>query len=54
VRVELEAGVAFGRHWHPREEIVYLLEGSLGYEVEDSPSVTLRAGEFLFIPARTT
>ena len=53
VRVELGPGVAFGRHWHPGEEIVYVLEGSLEYEVEGKPPVTLGAGEVLFIPART-
>ena len=30
-RVELAPGVAFGKHWHPGEEIVYVLEGSLEY-----------------------
>jgi quercetin dioxygenase-like cupin family protein len=52
-RVELDPGVAFGRHWHPGEEIVYVLEGSLEYEVEGEPPVTLEAGDVLFIPART-
>jgi quercetin dioxygenase-like cupin family protein len=51
VRVELAPGVAFGRHSHPGEEIVYVLEGSLEYEVEGRPPVTLGAGEVLFIPA---
>ena len=53
VRVELAPGVAFGRHSHPGEEIVYVLEGSLEYEVEGRPPVTLRAGDVLFIPAGT-
>ncbi len=53
VRVELDPGVAFGRHWHPGEEIVYVLEGSLEYEVVGKPPTTLRAGDVLFIPART-
>jgi quercetin dioxygenase-like cupin family protein len=52
VRVELGPGVAFGKHWHPGEEIVYVLEGSLEYQVEGKPSVTLTAGDVLFIPAR--
>jgi quercetin dioxygenase-like cupin family protein len=52
-RVELDPGVAFGRHWHPGEEIVYVLEGSLEYAVEGKPPVTLKAGEVLFIPAGT-
>ena len=53
VRVELDPGVAFGRHWHPGEEIIYVLEGSLEYEVAGNPPTTLRAGDVLFIPART-
>ena len=52
VRVELAPGVAFGKHWHPGEEIVYVLEGSLEYQVEGKPAITLEAGDVLFIPAR--
>ena len=51
-RVELAPGVAFPKHWHPGEEIIYVLEGSLEYEVEGKPPVTLRAGDVLFVPAR--
>jgi quercetin dioxygenase-like cupin family protein len=53
VRVELDPGVTFGKHWHPGEEIVYVLEGSLEYQLEGKLPVTLEAGEVLFIPART-
>lgn len=53
VRVELEPGVSFGRHTHPGEEIIYMLEGVLEYEVEGRPTVRLKAGEVLFIPAGT-
>ena len=53
VRVELAPGVAFGRHRHPGEEIVYVLSGALEYEVEGRPPATLRAGDVLFIPAGT-
>ena len=53
VRVELDPGVVFGKHWHPGEEIVYVLEGSLEYQVEGKRPVTLKAGDVLFIPART-
>jgi quercetin dioxygenase-like cupin family protein len=53
VRVELDPGVTFGEHWHPGEEIVYVLEGSLEYQLEGKSPVTLQAGEVLFIPART-
>ena len=53
VRVEIDPGVTASRHWHPGEEIVYMLEGSLEYQVEGKPPVTLKAGDVLFIPART-
>ncbi|UWU88831.1 cupin domain-containing protein [Bradyrhizobium sp. CB1015] len=53
VRVDLAPGVAFGRHAHPGEEIVYVLAGAIEYDVEGKPPVTLRAGDVLFIPAGT-
>ena len=53
VRVDFAPGVAFGKHSHRGEEIVYVLEGSLEYQVEGKPPVTLKAGEVLFIPAGT-
>ena len=53
VRVDFAPGVAFGKHSHPGEEIAYVLEGSLEYQVEGKPPVTLKAGEALFIPAGT-
>src|SRR5688572_6163638 len=51
VRVDFGPGAAFGRHTHPGEEIVYVLEGSLEYEVDGKPPVTLKTGGVLFIPA---
>lgn len=51
VRVELAPGVSFPKHTHPGEEIIYVLEGSLEYQVEGKPPVTLKAGDVLFIPA---
>lgn len=53
VRVELDPGVTFGRHRHPGEEIIYVLEGSWEYHVEAKPPLTLVAGDVLFIPAGT-
>jgi quercetin dioxygenase-like cupin family protein len=53
VRVDLAPGVAFGKHTHPGEEIIYVLEGTLEYQVGDKPPVTLKAGNVLFIPANT-
>src|SRR3954453_23420084 len=53
VRVELDPGVVVGKHTHPGEEIAYVLEGSMEYQVEGKPPVTLKACEALFIPAGT-
>jgi quercetin dioxygenase-like cupin family protein len=53
VRVELAPGVSFPKHTHPGEEIIYVLDGSLEYQVENKAPVTLKAGEVLFIPAGT-
>ena len=53
VRVDFAPGAAFPKHRHPGEEIINVLEGSLEYEVEGKPPVTLKAGDVLFIPART-
>ena len=51
-RVEIDPGVT-SRHRHPGEEIIFVLEGSLEYQVEGKPPVTLKAGDVLFIPAGT-
>jgi quercetin dioxygenase-like cupin family protein len=53
VRVDFAPGVVAPRHSHPREEIVYAIEGLLEYRLEGQPPVTLKAGEVLFIPAGT-
>jgi len=53
VRVDFDSGVVAPRHSHPGEEIVNVLEGSLEYQVEGKPPVTLKAGDVLFIPAGT-
>ena len=53
VRVDLAPGVAFGKHTHHGGEVIYVLEGTLEYQIEDKPPVTLKAGDVLFIPAGT-
>ena len=51
VQVDLEPGVTFPMHSHPGEEIIYVLEGEWEYRIEGKETVTLKAGEVLFIPA---
>jgi quercetin dioxygenase-like cupin family protein len=53
VRIDFAPGAVAPRHSHPGEEIIYVIDGSLQYEVEGKPPVTLHAGEVLFVPAGT-
>jgi quercetin dioxygenase-like cupin family protein len=51
--VEISHEAPLIRHKHPGEEIIYLLEGSLEYQVEGEAPTTLKAGEVFFVPAET-
>ena len=51
-RVDFAPGASFPRHTHPGEEIIYVLQGTLEYEVAGKP-VTLKAGGVLFVPTGT-
>jgi quercetin dioxygenase-like cupin family protein len=48
-RVDFAPGATFPRHTHPGEEIIYVLSGTLEYEVAGK-AVTLKAGDVLFVP----
>jgi quercetin dioxygenase-like cupin family protein len=50
-RVEVGPEAPAIRHKHPGEEIIYVLEGSLEYEIEGSAPTTVEAGEVFFVPA---
>ncbi len=52
-RVDLDPGYVSPKHLHLGEEIVYILEGVLEYQIEGQPLVTCQAGDVLFIPAET-
>jgi quercetin dioxygenase-like cupin family protein len=39
------------RHRHPGEEVIYVLEGTLEYQIDGSPPLTVSAGEALTVPA---
>ena len=51
IRVYFGAGAFAPKHKHYGEEIIYVLEGSLEYEVDGELPVTIHAGEALFIQA---
>ena len=52
-RVEIAPGMTAPRHSHPGEEIIYVLEGTLEYQLDGKSPVTLKAGDVLFVPAGT-
>jgi quercetin dioxygenase-like cupin family protein len=50
-RVEIGPEAPLVRHWHPGEEIIYVLEGSLEYQIDGEEPKTYAAGEALTVPA---
>jgi quercetin dioxygenase-like cupin family protein len=51
VRVDIDPGISAPRHSHPGEEIIYVLEGLMEYQIDGQPPVTLKAGDVYFIPS---
>ena len=51
--VHIPPGAAAPRHSHPGEELAYVTEGVLEYQLDGRPPVTLKVGEALFIPYGT-
>jgi quercetin dioxygenase-like cupin family protein len=49
-RVDFPPGASAPRHRHPGEELVYVLNGTLQYRLDGEPTITLKAGDVLFIP----
>ena len=52
-RVDLGPEAPAIRHKHPGEEIIYVLEGSLEYDIDGQEPRTFHAGEALLVPAET-
>jgi quercetin dioxygenase-like cupin family protein len=50
-RIDINPGVVAPRHSHPGEEIIYVIEGVLEYQIDGKPPVTLTKGDVLFVPA---
>ena len=50
-RLDIAAGAEAGWHRHPGEEVIYVIEGTLEYQLEGQAPVTLKAGEVLFVPS---
>ena len=52
VLVEFEPGAAVAKHFHPGDELVYILEGSVILEVDGLPAITLKAGDTFHQPPK--
>ena len=52
-RVEIGPEAPAIRHWHPGEEIIYVLDGKLEYTIDGQEPITVEAGEGLTVPAET-
>jgi pimeloyl-ACP methyl ester carboxylesterase/mannose-6-phosphate isomerase-like protein (cupin superfamily) len=52
-RVDIGPEAPFVRHKHPGEEIIYVLEGSLEYQVDGREPAVLKAGDVLLVPPET-
>jgi quercetin dioxygenase-like cupin family protein len=52
-KVELDAGVAAGRHSHPGDEISYVMEGEGELRIEGEDPRRVKAGDSFVIPAGT-
>ena len=50
-RVDVEPDSPPIRHTHPGEEIIYVLAGSLEYQIDGQPTKVYNAGEALTVPA---
>ena len=52
-RVDISPEAPPVRHKHPGEEVIYVLEGSLEYQIDGDSPTTLNAGDVLLVPAET-
>ena len=50
LRVDIDPGKIAPNRRHPGEEIIYVVEGTIEYQLEGKPPVTLKAGDVLFVP----
>jgi quercetin dioxygenase-like cupin family protein len=50
-RIDIAPGATAPWHRHPGEELIYIIEGTLEYQLEGQAPVTLKAGQVLFVPA---
>ena len=50
-RVEISPEAPATRHFHPGEEVIYVLEGTIKYEIDGESAQMVQVGEVLTVPA---
>jgi quercetin dioxygenase-like cupin family protein len=50
-RIDIAPGATAPWHRHPGEELIYIIEGTLEYQLEGQAPVRVKAGNVLFVPA---
>lgn len=50
-RIDIAPGAVAPWHRHPGEEVIYVIEGTLEYQLKGQAPVTVKAGQVLFVPA---
>src|SRR5215831_8296914 len=51
---DIPPGGVAARHYHPGDEAIYMLQGSLSFEPDHEQPFELKAGEITFNPAKHT
>lgn len=52
-RAEFQPGAGVPKHTHPGDEVAYVLEGEVQFEMEGKPVMNLKAGDSFFVPGGT-
>jgi quercetin dioxygenase-like cupin family protein len=53
MEVEIDPGVAVGRHTHPGVESSYVIEGEIELPIQGQPTRVIKAGEGFVVPPQT-
>jgi quercetin dioxygenase-like cupin family protein len=48
--VELPPGTSAPRHFHPGEEVIYVVQGTWEYNLDGQPPVTIKTGQSFLTP----
>ncbi|MFC1886991.1 cupin domain-containing protein [Thermodesulfobacteriota bacterium] len=51
-QVTIPANTSFPKHWHPGEEFVYILEGSVVFWLKDKADVICKKGDVIKVPLK--